>query len=67
MKVREQTKNSSTFSEFEFEIEDNGIGMTEEFLEHVYEPFARAIDGRIDKVQGTELGLTITKNLIDLM
>lgn len=67
LKVREQTKNSSTFSEFEFEIEDNGIGMTEEFLEHVYEPFARAIDGRIDKVQGTGLGLTITKNLIDLM
>lgn len=32
LKVREQTKNSSTFSEFEFEIEDNGIGMTEEFL-----------------------------------
>ena len=50
-----------------YEVEDNGIGMTEEFMEHMYETFSRAKDGRIDKVQGTGLGLAICKRIIDGM
>lgn len=50
-----------------FEITDNGCGMTTEFLQHLYEPFSRAEKSITNKVQGTGLGLTITKNIVDLM
>lgn len=65
--VKEIPKKSHAISEFQFVVKDTGIGMTPEFLENVFEPFARATDGRIDKIQGTGLGMTITKNLVDLM
>lgn len=65
--VKEITKKSYTIGEFQFVIKDTGIGMTSEFLKDIFEPFCRATDGRIDKIQGTGLGMTITKNLIDLM
>lgn len=52
---------------YEFVFKDNGIGMTEEFLQHVYEPFERAEDVRISKIQGTGLGLTISRNIIQMM
>lgn len=46
---------------------DNGYGMTPEFLEHIFEPFTRAENSVTNKVQGTGLGMTITKNIVDLM
>ncbi len=52
---------------YEIAIEDNGIGMSEEFLEHLYEPFARAEDGRMADAQGTGLGMAITQNIVQLM
>lgn len=52
---------------FEFIFIDDGIGMSEEFLPHLFEPFARAEDSRISKVQGTGLGLAITENIIRMM
>jgi len=48
-------------------VEDNGIGMSEEFQKTMYDSFARASDSRIDKTQGTGLGLAIAKRLSDLM
>ncbi len=48
-------------------IRDNGIGMSEEFLSHVYESFAREQTSTISGVHGTGLGLTIVKDLVDLM
>ena len=48
-------------------VEDNGIGMSDEFLAHVYESFARERSSTISGVQGTGLGLTIVKNLVELM
>lgn len=50
-----------------FEISDNGIGMTSEFLEKIYEPFARETDRIPPDVSGTGLGMAITKNLVELM
>lgn len=50
-----------------FRIADNGIGMTPEFQRTMYSSFVRATDGRIDKIQGSGLGLSITKQLVDLM
>lgn len=52
---------------YEFIFEDNGIGMTPEFISHIFEPFARAEDTRINKIQGTGLGMPITKNIINMM
>ena len=49
-----------------FVIEDNGIGMTQEFIQHIFEPFSRADTGSRE-IQGTGLGMAITKSLIDAM
>lgn len=52
---------------YEIIFEDNGIGMSKEFLERLFEPFTRAEDGRVSKIQGTGLGMTITRNIVQLM
>ena len=52
---------------YEFTFRDNGIGMTPEFVEHIFEPFTRAEDGRINKIQGTGLGMPITRNIVNMM
>jgi len=52
---------------YEIIFEDNGIGMSKEFLEHLYEPFTRAEDDRVAKTQGTGLGMAITRNIVQLM
>ncbi|WP_164516815.1 response regulator [Clostridium transplantifaecale] len=52
---------------YEFAVEDNGIGMRSDFLEHVFEPFERADDERIHSVQGTGLGLSICKSVAEKM
>lgn len=48
-------------------VEDNGIGMSKEFLEHLYEPFAQEHRPETTGIQGTGLGLSIVKKLVDLM
>ena len=50
-----------------YRVADTGMGMSEEFMEHMYESFSRQTDSRVNKVQGTGLGLAITKQMIDLM
>lgn len=52
---------------YEFIFEDNGIGMTQEFLAHLFEPFERAEDVRTSKVQGTGLGMPVARNIIRMM
>ena len=56
---------NENMAQLTYMVSDNGIGMSEEFMEHMYENFSRAQDGRIDKVQGTGLGLAICKKIID--
>ena len=48
-------------------VEDNGIGMSKEYMAKMYEPFTRETDSRVNTIQGTGLGLTITKKMVDLM
>lgn len=50
-----------------FVVEDNGIGMKADFLEHIYDPFEQADNGVAQKYGGTGLGMAITKNLVSLM
>ncbi len=52
---------------YEFVFEDNGIGMSQEFLTHLFEPFERAEDVRTSKIQGTGLGMPIARNIIRMM
>lgn len=48
-------------------VSDTGIGMSKEFMAHLYEPFSRQTDSRVNSIQGTGLGLAITKQMVDLM
>ncbi len=58
-----QTENTT----FNFKIKDNGIGMSADFLEHIFEPFAREKNTTKSRIAGTGLGMSITKYLCDLM
>ncbi len=55
------------YASYQFRIKDNGIGMSEEFLKHLFEPFEREQTSTVSGIQGTGLGLAITKNLIEMM
>ena len=57
----------SDHAKFVYTVIDNGYGMSPEFLEHIFEPFTRAESSMTNKVQGTGLGMAITKNIVDLM
>ena len=52
---------------YEFTFEDNGIGMSEDYISHIFEPFTRAEDGKVSKIQGTGLGMPIAKNIVNMM
>ena len=64
--VKEHIEEGS-ISTYTFIIEDNGVGMTPEFIAELYEPFSRVDDSRTSKIEGTGLGMAIVKNLINLM
>ena len=48
-------------------VSDTGIGMSPEFMENMYNPFSRQVDSRVNSIQGTGLGLTITKQMVELI
>ena len=52
---------------YEIRIKDTGIGMSREFAEHIFEPFEREHNSTVSKIQGTGLGMAISKNIIDMM
>lgn len=52
---------------YEFRVRDNGIGMSEEFVARIFEPFERAQTSTVAGIQGTGLGMSITKNIVDMM
>ncbi|MDE6760703.1 MAG: response regulator [Lachnospiraceae bacterium] len=52
---------------YEFQVKDTGIGMSREFQEQVFEPFERERTSTVSGIQGTGLGMAITKNIVDMM
>ena len=52
---------------YEIRVKDNGIGMSPEFAERIFEPFERERSSTVSKIQGTGLGIAITKNIVDMM
>ena len=67
LNIREIPCNQEKIGCYEFVFQDNGIGMSEEYLKKIFEPFTRAEDGRISKIQGTGLGMPITRNIVNMM
>lgn len=65
--VTELNENSNDCVSYQFVVEDNGIGISEDFFTHIFEPFEREKNTTLSGVHGTGLGLTITKNLVELM
>ena len=65
--IEEKPNGFSELGCFEFCIEDDGIGMTEEFQKIMFEPFTRADDHRTTNVQGSGLGMAITQNIVHMM
>ena len=63
----EELDREAPVGSYRFTVEDNGVGMTPEYLEYIFEPFSRADDSRISKVAGTGLGMTIVHNLVSMM
>ena len=58
---------SSQFEHIRIEVEDNGFGMTPDYLKVIFDAFTRAENSTTNKVQGTGLGMAITKNIVELM
>ncbi len=55
------------YAKYEFIVKDNGIGMSEEFLKHIFEPFEREASTTRTGIEGTGLGMAITRNIVDMM
>ncbi len=55
------------YARYEFRIKDNGMGMSKEFLKHVFDPFEREETSTKSGIQGTGLGMSITKKMVELM
>lgn len=67
MSVTEQESRQNHYTVYQFRIQDTGIGISSDFLAHIYEPFEREKNTTFSGIHGTGLGLTITKNLVDMM
>ncbi len=61
------TLRSSQYEHIRIEVQDDGYGMTQEYLKSVFDAFTRAENSTTNKVQGTGLGMAITKNIVELM
>ncbi len=67
MMLIQKDSASEGYANYEFQIKDNGIGMSKEFLSHIFDPFERECNSTISGIQGTGLGMSITKNIVDMM
>ncbi|MGN0536849.1 MAG: hybrid sensor histidine kinase/response regulator [Acutalibacteraceae bacterium] len=63
----EKEKKETAVHYYEFIVEDNGIGMSDEFIKHLFDPFVRASESVVNQIHGTGLGMSITKSIIDMM
>ncbi|MBO5472182.1 MAG: response regulator [Lachnospiraceae bacterium] len=63
VEINEKPAGSYGYAAYEFIFRDTGIGMSPEFLQRLFEPFSRAEDSRVSKIEGTGLGMTIARNI----
>lgn len=67
IRITEKPCKLSGYATYEFRIKDNGIGMSEGFQKHIFESFSREQTSTVSGIQGTGLGMSITKNIVDMM
>ena len=67
VRVRQLSGKVHGCGQYEFRIKDNGIGMSQEFAQKIFEPFERERTSTVSRIQGTGLGMAITKNIVDMM
>ncbi len=67
IRITEKSGAPEGYANYEFLIKDTGIGMTKEFVAHIFEPFEREQNATLSGIEGTGLGMAITKNIVDMM
>ena len=67
VRILQKRNASEGYADYEFQVKDTGIGMSPEFLKNVFEPFERERTSTISGIQGTGLGMAITRNIVDMM
>ena len=67
LRIRQLKKAPAGYASYQFVIRDTGIGMKKEFAEHIFDAFAREETPTVSGIPGTGLGMTITKNIVDMM
>lgn len=65
--IQELKEQEPGFAKYEFRVKDTGIGMSEEFIEHIFEPFSREQTSTVSGIEGIGLGMAIVKNIVDRM
>jgi len=65
--IRQETTFHRGYGDYTFIVKDNGIGMSSDFVEHIFEPFEREASATKSGIQGTGLGMAITKNIVEMM
>ncbi len=66
-RIMQKTTFRHGYGDYIFVVKDNGIGMSKEFVEHIFEPFEREVTATQSGIQGTGLGMAITKNIVEMM
>lgn len=65
--IKESENAPEGFADYEFCVKDTGIGMSREFVDHIYETFSREQTVTVSGIQGSGLGMSIVKNIVDLL
>ncbi|MEY8562402.1 response regulator [Eggerthellaceae bacterium 3-80] len=65
--LSEHTSRRVGYRDYRFVVQDNGVGMTEEFVKHIFDPFEREEGGFDHSIEGAGLGMAITKNVVEMM
>ena len=65
--IRQEESQKPGHAHYDFIIRDSGIGMSEDFLKHIFDPFEREKSATVSGIEGTGLGMTITKHTVDMM
>lgn len=67
IRVKEKAQRKDEYASFVFLVEDNGIGMSKEFIDYVFVPFSRADDATVKRIHGTGLGMSIAYKIVSAM
>lgn len=67
VRLRQFPSTQKDCAQYEIRVKDNGIGMSQEFAQKIFEPFERERTSTVSKIQGTGLGMAISKNIVNMM